>query len=320
MDRFDNVNDTPNYQDSDRLNHTFDTQVGSMYNVSKAIAQQDKKIEEYTGYTKGEIDTLLNTKANVDDVYNKTETDDLLDTKANVDDVYNKTETDDLLDNKADLQSYTQDFWAKSVNVGGTYPNYLSISTPDNTGTYITNHKNNIIIQAGQSDAPDKNIILIPNGSVICHSALKFAFGHTAKVPTPTANEDAVPKSYVDDNLDTKVNKNSLYAHYINGYGSSGSVCFTTFDNKPTITISNATDLYNYLSPWQNVYLPCSGSVYINSQFSANPVCSIRRANGSIYFRGKATDGTYNTNDMPYDISSLGAIFNTISVYNQKLI
>lgn len=135
-----------------------------------------------------------------------------------------------------------------------------------------------------------------------------------------TTSENPVQNKVVKDALDTKVDKNSLYAHYINGYGSSGSVCFTTFDNNPTITINNATDLYNYLSPWQNVYLPCSGSVYINSQFSANPVCSIRRANGSIYFRGKATDGTYNTNDMPYDISSLGAIFNTISVYNQKLI
>ena len=138
--------------------------------------------------------------------------------------------------------------------------------------------------------------------------------------PTPAADTDAATKIYVDNGLKEKVNKNSLYAHYINGYGSAGSVCFTTFDNNPTITIDNINDLYNYLAPWQNVYLPCSGSVYISPQFSANPVCSMRRAHGSIYFRGKFTDGSYNTSDLPYDITSLGAIFNTIQVYNQKLI
>lgn len=145
-------------------------------------------------------------------------------------------------------------------------------------------------------------------------------FDKAVVVPTPTDNTDAANKGYVDNNLDNKADKNSLYAHYINGYGSAGSVCFTTFDNKPTITINNAYDLYSYLEPWINIYLPCSGSVYINAQFSANPVCSIRRADGSLYFRGKATDGSYNTSDLPYNITALESIFNTIQVYNQKLI
>lgn len=111
---------------------------------------------------------------------------------------YTKAEANDLLDTKADLRSYTQNFWAKSVNVGGTNSNYLWISTPDSTGTYIFNPSNDINIRSGQSDAPNKNIILNPSGRVICLSDLKFASGHTAKVPTPTANEDATPKSYVD--------------------------------------------------------------------------------------------------------------------------
>ena len=130
MDRFDSVNDTPNYQESDKLNHTFDTQVGSMYNVSKAIAQQDKFIDEIDtrkGYSKTETDDLLNTKADADDVYTKTETynqteiDDLLSDKADADDVYTKTETynqteiDDLLSTKADADDvYTK---TESVNL-----------------------------------------------------------------------------------------------------------------------------------------------------------------------------------------------------------
>ena len=139
-------------------------------------------------------------------------------------------------------------------------------------------------------------------------------------IATKADANNVYTKTETDDLLNNKVDKNSLYAHYISGYGGAGSVCFTTFDNNPTITINNVMDLYNYLAPWINIYLPCSGSVYISSQFSANPVCAIRRANGSFYFRGKATDGSYNTSDMPYDITSSGAIFNTISVYNQKLI
>ena len=118
MDRFDSVNDTPNYQESNRLNHTFDTQIGNMYNVSKAIAQQDKHIDEIDtrkGYSKTETDDLLNTKANADDVYTKTETynqteiNDLLNAKADADNVYTKTETDNLLNAKADADDvYTK--------------------------------------------------------------------------------------------------------------------------------------------------------------------------------------------------------------------
>lgn len=112
---------------------------------------------------------------------------------------YTKTETDNLLDGKADLFNLQQDFAAKTVTIGSAGTNTVMLSTPDSTTTHIWAPNNNIVITAGQSSVPNKNIILTPNGSVICHSDLKFAFGHTAKVPTPTANEDAVPKSYVDN-------------------------------------------------------------------------------------------------------------------------
>ena len=57
-------------------------------------------------YSKDEMDTLLADKANISDTYNKTEIDALLDEKANTDDVttngYTKEEVDNLLANKAD--------------------------------------------------------------------------------------------------------------------------------------------------------------------------------------------------------------------------
>ena len=86
--------------------YTFDTQIGSAYNVTMAIAQQDKKIKELEntiGYSKTETDNLLDTKADADNVYTKTETDNLLDTKADADNVYTKTETDALLNEKTNL-------------------------------------------------------------------------------------------------------------------------------------------------------------------------------------------------------------------------
>jgi hypothetical protein len=60
-------------------------------------------------YTAGEIDVLLDDKANKDEVYTKTESDTLLDDKANVGDSYTKAESDTALDLKADkATTYTK--------------------------------------------------------------------------------------------------------------------------------------------------------------------------------------------------------------------
>ena len=90
-------------------------------------------------YTKEEVDTLLNGKADVGDSYTKAEEDALLDPlasksyvddglllKANVVDVYSKVETDNLLSGKADIGvSYTKaeadTLLAGKADVGDSY-------------------------------------------------------------------------------------------------------------------------------------------------------------------------------------------------------
>lgn len=53
-------------------------------------------------YTKSEVDSALDNKADKSDTYTKTETDNLLSAKADSSSVYTKTETDTALDNKVD--------------------------------------------------------------------------------------------------------------------------------------------------------------------------------------------------------------------------
>ena len=59
-------------------------------------------------YSKTEINSMLNYKANVSDVYTKSQTDSLLGAKANAADVYTQAQTDNLLDAKADLAAFSQ--------------------------------------------------------------------------------------------------------------------------------------------------------------------------------------------------------------------
>lgn len=154
---------------------------------------------------------------------------------------YTKTETDNLLNNKADLFNLQQDFSAKTVTIGNSGTNKVIISTPDSTTTYIWAPNNNILIQAGQSGVPNKNIILTPTGNVICKSDLQFEDEHTASVPTPTANNHAVPKSYVD-NISTPIGAIIIWS------GSSGAVP-TNFLLCDGAEISRTTyaDLFNII-------------------------------------------------------------------------
>lgn len=116
-------------------------------------------------------------------------------------DRYTKNEADNLLSKKADLNNFNQNINALAMAIGTGNTNYFRIFTDDaDTGSYLINYSKDITMQAGQNNVPGKNIHFKPSGSVISHGNLVFAYGSgkTAKVPTPTEDEDAVNKSYAD--------------------------------------------------------------------------------------------------------------------------
>jgi prefoldin subunit 5 len=79
------------------------------YTKSDVDTELDKKADASSVYTKTETDGLLNGKANSADVYNKTEVDNALGSKADASDSYTKSEIDEALALKADANSvYTK--------------------------------------------------------------------------------------------------------------------------------------------------------------------------------------------------------------------
>lgn len=101
-------------------------------------------------------------------------------------------------DTKADLANYNQQFITGSIEIGSSFLNSTTI-TRDDISTMIYSPNGNITILAGNNSNPNKYITLQSTGSILATNNLMFSNGKTAKVPTPTANEDAAPKSYVDN-------------------------------------------------------------------------------------------------------------------------
>lgn len=101
-------------------------------------------------------------------------------------------------DTKADLANYNQQFITGSIEIGSSFLNSTTI-TRDDISTMIYSPNGNITILAGNNSNPNKYITLQSTGSILATNNLMFSTGKTAKVPTPSANEDAVPKSYVDN-------------------------------------------------------------------------------------------------------------------------
>lgn len=101
-------------------------------------------------------------------------------------------------DTKADLANYNQQFITGSIEIGSSFLNSTTI-TRDDISTMIYSPNGNITILAGNNSNPNKYITLQSTGSILATNNLMFSTGKTAKVPTPTANEDAAPKSYVDN-------------------------------------------------------------------------------------------------------------------------
>lgn len=101
-------------------------------------------------------------------------------------------------DTKADLANYNQQFITGSIEIGSSFLNSTTI-TRDDISTMIYSPNGNITILAGNNSNPNKYITLQSTGSILATNNLMFSTGKTAKVPTPTADEDAVPKSYVDN-------------------------------------------------------------------------------------------------------------------------
>ena len=105
-----------------------------------SIVQEDGSIDEvevlvsfeftdtkkaYVVYTKNEVDTKLNAKANANNVYSKSQVDTKVNAKANANAVYTKTEVDNKVNPKADKSTtYTKNEVNNLVNSTSQVPDY----------------------------------------------------------------------------------------------------------------------------------------------------------------------------------------------------
>lgn len=159
-------------------------------------------------------------------------------------DMYTKNEADNLLSKKADLNNFNQNINALAIAIGTGNTNSFRIFTDDaDTGSYLIDYRKDIIMQAGQNNVPYKNIHFKPSGSVISHGNLEFAYGSgkTAKVPTPTAYEDATPKSYVDS-ISTPIGGIIIWSGYSNAVPANFLIC-----NGAEVSRTTYATLYNLI-------------------------------------------------------------------------
>lgn len=90
-------------------------------------------------YTKSQVDTFLNAKANQSTTYTKTETDTFLNAKANASDVYTKTEIDETLDNiytKSTVNNLLDGKVNKSAFSGNYFPESRVYGSISSAGLY----------------------------------------------------------------------------------------------------------------------------------------------------------------------------------------
>ncbi|KAA6371547.1 MAG: hypothetical protein EZS28_032927, partial [Streblomastix strix] len=246
------------------------------------------KTQLIDSYTKGEVDNMLNSKANQSTTYTKIETDYIV-SQINVGDVdltdyYNKTNTDELLGEKADNDYVTANFVSttklsnyvtlgtiQTINANNTFNNacrFTSIIDGMSTVTgasFVKSGADNTVVLLGAggtkpisefiTQTDDSNYVK-KYGNV--QDIQEIIRKTTLDQPYPEPTDDdyitigAVKSEFVSSIYSGSINGNLIAAQFIKSDGTDQQVLLANGTTKPLSEFAGTpTDLSNYYTKTQ---------------------------------------------------------------------
>ena len=215
---------------------TIQTSLLSIYTKSQVDTLLNAKADKVDTYTKTEVNTLLNAKANSADVYTKSETDTLLSAKANQSTTYTKTEVDTALQGKADVSTtYTKSETDTLLNTKQNVIDSTHKLASDNVDD--TNQTNKFM-----TDAEKTKLSGIATGAQV-NTIESISVNGTPVQPDANKNVNIVSSGG-----STHLYKHKIYFEGSNGYLSS-DVYLCCYLYLTTNTNINTIALFNSLVP-----------------------------------------------------------------------
>lgn len=162
---------------------------GNVYNKGEVDNLVNPKANQSTTYTKTEVNNLVNPKANANAVYTKNEVDTKLNAKANANNVYNKGEVDTKLNGKANANAV--------VNLSGNQT-IAGIKTWSSPLVIPNGTANNHAVNLGQLNAKaNANGVVNLSGNQTIAGVKTFSALPVCNL-APTANNHLANKAYID--------------------------------------------------------------------------------------------------------------------------
>ena len=162
-----------------------------VYQITEAILANQQSLSSLSGnvYNKGEVDSLVNPKANQSTTYTKDEVNNLVNPKANANAVYTKTEVDTKLNAKANANAVVNLSGNQTIAGIKTWSSPLVI--PNGTAN---NHAVNLAQLNGKANA---NAVVNLSGNQTIGGIKKFSAVPMCDI-SPTAGNHLANKGYVD--------------------------------------------------------------------------------------------------------------------------
>ena len=198
-----------------------------VYQITEAILANQQSLSSLSGnvYNKGEVDNLVNVKANQSTTYTKDEVNNLVNPKANASAVYTKSEVDTKLNGKANSNAVVN--LSGNQTIAGTKTWSSPLVIPNGTA-------NNHAVNLGQLNAKaNDNAVVKLSGNQTIAGIKTFSSLPVCNL-SPTANNHLANKAYVDSinqvpdySVGVSMVQNKTFTAQFNGvaeiYGRAGS-------------------------------------------------------------------------------------------------